>query len=57
MPVRPLPPDLAEKAKLELTEDPKRLQDGIDHLKDWIDKQPHLRARTGMNSMSFLLEI
>ncbi|XP_028175891.1 alpha-tocopherol transfer protein-like isoform X1 [Ostrinia furnacalis] len=46
MPVRPLPPDLAKKAKSELTEDPKRLQDGIDHLKDWIDKQPYLRART-----------
>lgn len=47
MPVRVLPPELAEKAKSELTENPKKLEDGIQHLKEWIAKQPHLRARTG----------
>lgn len=47
MSVRPLPPELEEKARLELNEDPKRVQDGIQHLKEWIAKQPHLRARTG----------
>ncbi|KAI8427674.1 hypothetical protein MSG28_002138 [Choristoneura fumiferana] len=41
-----LPPELAEKARLELTEDPKKLEDGIQHLKEWITKQPHFRART-----------
>ncbi|KAM3959039.1 alpha-tocopherol transfer protein-like [Aphomia sociella] len=44
--VRPLPLQLAEKARIELNEDPKRLEDGIIHLKEWIAKQPHLRART-----------
>lgn len=45
--VRPLPPELLEKAKVELYEDPKKLQDNIQHLKDWIAEQPHLKARTG----------
>ncbi|CAH0726594.1 unnamed protein product, partial [Brenthis ino] len=44
--VRPLTPALAEKARIELNEDPKRLEEGIRHLKQWILKQPHLRART-----------
>uniref|UniRef100_A0A1E1WUN0 CRAL-TRIO domain-containing protein n=1 Tax=Pectinophora gossypiella TaxID=13191 RepID=A0A1E1WUN0_PECGO len=44
--VRPLCPELAEKARVELNEDPKKLEDGIQILKDWIAKQPHLRART-----------
>ncbi|XP_060807666.1 uncharacterized protein LOC106142999 [Amyelois transitella] len=46
MSVRPLPPELEEKAREELNEDPKRLEAGIQHLKEWISKQPHLRART-----------
>nr|XP_034828422.1 alpha-tocopherol transfer protein-like [Maniola hyperantus] len=46
MPVRPLPPALAEKAKIELFEDPKILEENIRHLEQWILKQPHLRART-----------
>lgn len=45
--VRPLCPELEQKAKLELNETPKKLQEGIQHLKEWIAKQPHLRARTG----------
>lgn len=47
MPLRPLTPALAEKARLELNEDPKKLEEYIRHLKQWIQKQPHLRARTG----------
>ncbi|KAJ2953521.1 hypothetical protein O0L34_g1123 [Tuta absoluta] len=46
MPVRPLTPELAEKARVELFEDPKKLEEGIQMLKDWISKQPHLRVRT-----------
>ncbi|KAL0849063.1 hypothetical protein ABMA28_013425 [Loxostege sticticalis] len=46
MPVRPLTPELAEKARLELNEDPKRIESDLQHLKEWIAKQPHLRART-----------
>lgn len=47
MPVRPLAPALAEKARIELGEEPELLEENIRHLKQWILKQPHLRARTG----------
>lgn len=47
MSVRPLIPALAEKARVELNEDPQRLQDDLQNIKDWIAKQPHLNARTG----------
>ncbi|VVC91866.1 unnamed protein product [Leptidea sinapis] len=46
MPIRPLIPELAEKARLELNEDPKRIESDLQHLKEWISKQPHLKART-----------
>lgn len=46
--VRPLCPELEQKARLELNETPKKLEEGIHHLKEWIAKQPHLRARTGI---------
>ncbi|CAG9784535.1 unnamed protein product [Diatraea saccharalis] len=46
MPVRPLPHELLEQARDELNEDHKRLEDGIQHLKEWISKQSYLRART-----------
>ncbi|CAH2104810.1 unnamed protein product [Euphydryas editha] len=46
MPVRSLPPALAEKARIELNEDPKLLEESINHIKEWILVQPHLRART-----------
>lgn len=48
MPVRPLHPELQEKARLELGEDPETLEENIHHLKQWILKQPHLKARTGI---------
>ncbi|XP_045490790.1 alpha-tocopherol transfer protein-like [Colias croceus] len=46
MSIRALSPELAEKARLELNEDSNRLQSDIQHIKDWLSKQPHLRART-----------
>ncbi|CAH0749105.1 unnamed protein product [Diatraea saccharalis] len=46
MPVRPLNPELAKKAREELNEDPERLEDGLRHLKDWLAKQPHLNVNT-----------
>ena len=45
--VRPLNPELKSKAEVELNETSKKLEDGIKHLKEWISKQPHLRARIG----------
>ncbi|XP_072936587.1 uncharacterized protein [Epargyreus clarus] len=44
--IRPLPPELAKIAKKELNENPKQFADDLLHLKEWIAKQPHLRART-----------
>ncbi|KPI93909.1 Clavesin-2 [Papilio xuthus] len=46
MTLRPLSSELAEKARLELNEDPNRINDDLHHIKDWLTKQPHLRART-----------
>lgn len=46
MPVRALTPVLAEKARKELNEDPKRLNNDLQSIKEWIAKQPHLIART-----------
>lgn len=45
--VRELSPELAKIAVNELNEHPSRLQDDLQHLKDWISKQPYLKARTG----------
>lgn len=47
MSIRPLSPDLAEKARVELNEDPKRIASDLQHIKDWLAKQPHIYARTG----------
>ncbi|CAH4004614.1 unnamed protein product [Pieris brassicae] len=44
--IRELSPELAEIAKKELNENPKRTANDIQHLKDWLAKEPHLRART-----------
>ncbi|XP_064076633.1 uncharacterized protein LOC135194772 [Vanessa tameamea] len=46
MNIRPLSPELAEKARLELNEDPNRIASDLQHIKDWLSKQPHLRACT-----------
>lgn len=49
MPVRALSPELAEKARNELNEtDDNKLADSLQHLKEWLAKQPHLKARTGI---------
>ncbi|CAD0196271.1 unnamed protein product [Chrysodeixis includens] len=44
--IRPLPSELAKIAKDELNENPNQVANDLQHLKDWISKQPHLRART-----------
>ncbi|XP_046384866.1 uncharacterized protein LOC124155192 [Ischnura elegans] len=44
--IRPLPPNLQEIANKQLNEDPKRIDGDLAHLRDWLSKQPHLKART-----------
>lgn len=44
--IRPLSKELAEKAQKDLNEVPSRLASDVQALRDWIAKQPHLRART-----------
>lgn len=53
--IRELSPELAEKAKEELNEVPERLADDVKVLREWVAKQPHLRARTDdQNLVNFL---
>ncbi|XP_047098519.1 alpha-tocopherol transfer protein-like [Schistocerca piceifrons] len=42
---REVSPELEAIAVKELNEDPKRRDQDIQHIKDWLSKQPHLRAR------------
>ena len=53
--VRELSPELAQKAKEELNEVPERLAEDVKVLREWVAKQPHLRARTDdQNLVNFL---
>lgn len=45
--IRPLSPALQEKAEKELGENSARLEEDLQALKDWLKKQPHIKARTG----------
>ncbi|KAB7496406.1 Clavesin-2 [Armadillidium nasatum] len=38
--------ELLEQAQRELNEDPKRVREDIEHIRQWIKKQPHLHIRT-----------
>jgi len=46
MPVRALSPELQAKAYDELNEVPERIQDDLKHIREWLEEQPHLNART-----------
>lgn len=46
MSLRPLCPELQLLAELELNENRETREEGIQHMKEWIVKQPHLCART-----------
>ncbi|RXG56547.1 Alpha-tocopherol transfer protein-like [Armadillidium vulgare] len=41
-----LSPDLLKIAKEELHEDPERRQKDIEYIREWLQKQPHITART-----------
>lgn len=47
MSIRKLSDALQQKAIKELNEDPNRIQDDINYIKEWLTTQPHLNARTG----------
>jgi dienelactone hydrolase len=42
--IRELSPELLERAKKELNEDPSRRDADIAHIRDWLSKQPHINA-------------
>lgn len=44
--IRPVCPELAEKAQKELNEVSSRIPEDLVALREWIAKQPHLRSRT-----------
>lgn len=54
-----LPEYLRKKAEVELNENPSRVSEDIEHLKSWLAKQPHLRAKEGqlneLNYSSYML--
>ncbi|KAL4715179.1 hypothetical protein ACJJTC_012226 [Scirpophaga incertulas] len=46
MNIREMSPELAEKARIELNENPQRIKEELGYIKEWLRKQPHLHART-----------
>lgn len=54
MAIRALSADLEAIARQELNEDPARLEEDLKHIRDWLAKQPHLTARTGITETLFL---
>jgi hypothetical protein len=55
MEIRPLPADLEAIAVQELNEDPTRLEQDLKHIRDWLAKQPHLTARTGILTLNKII--
>lgn len=56
MAVRPLSKELQAKAIAELNENPERIPEDIEYIKEWLRKQPHLNARMGkIDKIQFLL--
>lgn len=45
--IRALSKVLAKKAQEELNEKPEEIKDQVKALRNWIQRQPHLKARTG----------
>lgn len=43
MSIRPLSKEMQEKAKEVINEVPSRVPEDLNHLKEWIAKQPHLQ--------------
>lgn len=47
MPIRQLSSSLQKKSEVELNEVPNRIQDDLQHIREWIAQQLHLTVRTG----------
>lgn len=47
MSLRPLSPQLQEKTNRELNENSSSVERDIQYIKEWLAKQPHLKARNG----------
>lgn len=47
MMIRPLSRELQIKTENELNEVPKRVEADLEHIQEWLKKQPHLHVRTG----------
>lgn len=45
--IRPLSDELQKVAIVELNEDPKRITQDLETIKEWIKKTPHLNSRIG----------
>jgi hypothetical protein len=44
--IRPLNESLAKLARTELFETPDKIESGLESIREWLKKQPHLKART-----------
>ena len=56
--VTTLSPEILQKAQDELGEDEQRRADSVLALREWVKKQPHLKAMpTGNYSLSFIKQI
>lgn len=49
--IRPLSPELQEKAKNELNEVPERIAEDLFKVREWLTKQPHLKVRDDDQSL------
>lgn len=57
MSIRALAPELAEKAREQFQEDPERLQDALQEIRNWLALQPHIHARTGYQYFTYYVPV
>lgn len=57
MSIRALAPELAEKAREQFQEDPERLQDALQEIRNWLALQPHIHARTGYQYFAYYVPV
>lgn len=50
--IRPLSTELANVAKTELNENPAKIAEDIEYIRNWLQMQPHIVSRTGKKSTS-----